>query len=160
MENLKVLYNESDSIKGICSYKESDYYIEFHPENGEKHKFAGGRFYVIFDTLTITFIGHGTKQMYSLDAYTNSNMWDQDSTLILPSDYRLGNILLTGIPSDDDRISINLNPKFYYSKSRNILCIRITDAKTFLYVKISDCLFCGLTQDMLNEIILYDIDFI
>ncbi len=160
MENLKVLYIKSNVIKGVCAYKESDYYIDFQPENSERTKSKGSRFYVILDTLTITFIGNGTKEIYSIDAYTNNSIWNQDSTLILPSDYKLGNISLNEIPKDNDRISINISPKFYYNRSRNILSIKFSEEKTLMYIKVSNCLFCGLNHEKLNEIILCDINFI
>ena len=154
METLEVRYVKKDLLKGNCTYKTSDYYIEFIPEKVNSLNLSN-EFYIIIDTITITTIGEDKKEFYSIDAYTNSEIWNIDNSIIGPIQYNTGTIIFNKILQDDDRISVNITPKYYYNKSKNILSIKLSEEKSSLFIKVSDCLFFGLYRGNLNEIILF-----
>lgn len=165
---------ETGSVsRGAGIYRRSDMTIEYttleDPRPAllvdEIEKRLGVRkkdFLLIADTLTLTFSGADCR-LSGCDFFTNEKQWEVSEEACPARSAKQGVLCLSGISDDNDRFSLNEQPKVQISSDRN--CIRIVIQNVAEQdqpecVKLADNFIVGLNQGNISSLYLLEPEFL
>lgn len=160
-------------IDGYCVYHRASFSLEFKgslkPALREKkvlpemldEKFGcikSDKYFVIADTLTLVFAG-ASKNLVSLDAYTNCNMWLESQNEELPSVIASGSLSICNEPEFSDRIDLKCSPIFQYSELGRWIKISLHKGNSQVYYSVGRNLLAGFECENLCDLILTNVTF-
>lgn len=114
------------------------------------------QFFVIADTLTLTFEG-ADRKLRSLDAYTNKALWKICPIRNVPSVESSGTLHLEQVPEGVDRCSLEFSPRYELSADGKWVRIVLSDEAPIAYYEIASNLLAGLNSSLLTELVLVDL---
>lgn len=165
---------DASGARGKARYSDDDKYLAYCPDEDD----GGGRskinnlsdeidaslgikreksFLVIADTLTIEFRGE-QMTLYSLDAYTNRELWNEEPHGRIPDVSGEGALAVEG-DIEDDRSTVDSVPEYMYSMDGRYVRIVLRNGKAPEYFKVGSGLIVGLDGDHIAEIFLLDVDY-
>ncbi len=146
-----------DSVKGIhelngvAFYIQDEYAFNYKPKRLKK----SSSLLLIYDTLTIVF-EEESRQFYSLDAYTNKDIWKHDRNLSFPQDCPEGILSILEGFEDDHIESFKFVPEFYYNDNVVMIDINNHDSK---FYKIGENVIVGLRDHQITSFIFKSVEF-
>lgn len=110
---------------------------------------------VIYDTLTVTFEGENLR-LHTIDSYTNKEKW-------LARVLSIPNIEYEGVCFADslaeDRIAMDIEPKYFFDKDKQILFIELVKAEDERFYSLSKSLVVGMHNGTLSSILILSLVF-
>lgn len=162
-------------VKGQCIYRTNDLMLVYEAsapslENPEPtvladvidHQFRLDRpsgFLLIADTLTLAFSGRD-RHLFSLDAYTNRQLWQVSSLNNVPETSGRCLLLAEQTSSEEDRYSLNVIPKYEIALSQQWIRIILDRENADSYYEVASNLVVGLKMETITDIYLLDVAFL
>lgn len=154
---------------GSCVYRRNDLTLEYLAgaggETADTSDSDAGRgkcvsqqrnAYFIAGTLTLVFSGR-SRALLGLDAYTNSELWTKRERLSLPESDGIGELRLTDLPDDEDRLSIDSEPRFEYCEESRVLRISLGTVDALAYYTVCKDIIVGIGSQQLAELYLLNV---
>jgi hypothetical protein len=162
--NIKILNTDNMDAYSQSTYSIKDYSLATtvkYTQNplqlsAEINKQLGIRTHnlqVIYDTLTVTFDGENLR-LNSIDSYTNKDKWIT-KVVSIPKIESEGICLAESLA--DDRISIDIDPKYFFDRDKQLLFIELVKAEDERFYSLSKSLVVGIHNGTLSSILLLNL---